>query len=120
MILCGGKQEKLFAEYMVKGMMNVYYVPKGERFFLENEEGKMVEYLFSDNQDTQRELIKPLFHVIGKSVAASEDVKLTRMSKADIIKLAHDYHSDVCTSNEDCIEFEYDEKNDNTIPKETA
>lgn len=106
-----GTPTKCFAEYMLKGMMNVYFVPKGNHYFLENEDGNVAEYHYDSSSNVNaREAIKPLFKVIGKSVSASEDVKLNGMNKADIIKLGHDYHNDVCTSNEDCIEFEYDEK----------
>ncbi|MBO4663939.1 MAG: hypothetical protein J5663_05955 [Bacteroidaceae bacterium] len=116
-----GLMHQLFAEYMVKGMLNVYRV-KGlswdDIYFFENENGKIVAYRNSerDSSADDKEITKNaqnLFSFLApSSINASEAVKIGKMSTNQILDIAKIYHDDVCTSGEDCIKYEYDEKSD--------
>jgi len=113
------QKHTLFAEYMVKGMLSVYRVldfDKYEVYFFEDEEGKVLAYRNVRNitkiDDTSTKNAQSLYTFVSKSLCAVEDVKIGNMSPKQVIKLAYDYHNDVCTSNEDCIQYEYDARND--------
>ncbi len=117
-----GLHHTLFAEYMIKGMLNIYRV-KGlayeKLYFFENEKGKMMVYTnynemegFYDKKDIVKNSQNLYSFLAPSSLNASKSVKIGEMSPKQILDIARIYHDDVCTSGEDCIKYEYDEKSD--------
>lgn len=113
--------EVFFAEFLVNGIMNLYRRERGFRqiYYLENEEGKVVQYenMEEDINYDQRVVNKRaqgLLQHVYKSQRAIDDIKPGKMSDNQMIKMVRDYHEDVCTSNEECIKYEYDTKKEKT------
>ncbi|MBR6198203.1 MAG: hypothetical protein IKQ72_11465 [Bacteroidaceae bacterium] len=116
-----GKEYKVFAEYMVKGMLNVYRVTNISHypiFFFENERGEITSYKGYNNiyETDEKAYVKnsqDLYAYLSKSsFEASDKVEAKPMDEKQLIKIARIYHEDVCKSNEDCIEYEYNTKSD--------
>jgi len=119
-----GDSVTYFAEYLVKGMMNLYRIPAGVNnsyvFFLEDENGDIIpyekdgDYTVSSGLERKRiiEKTKPLYDKVALVGDVKKDIKIGRMKEREMIKLVRDYHDYRCTSREECIEFEYDEKSD--------
>lgn len=115
-----GNTHNMFAEYMVKGAMNVYRVAglcSDYVYFFENEDHEVVSYRnresaeAADNANALAEA-RSLSAYLLKSQKAAKEVKVSYMPESTILKIANLYHEDVCTSNEDCIQFEYDQKSE--------
>ncbi|GEM_PF-3039111 len=116
------KRSLVFAEYMIKGVLNVYRVrgiSYDDIYFFENEMGEIQSYKSYTNLATvdektitknSRDLYNFLSH---SSFSSADEVKTKPMKARDIINIARTYHEDVCTSGEDCIKYEFDDKNDN-------
>lgn len=116
-----GKRYDVFAEFMVKGMLNVYRVCNVSLdvlYFFENEKSEVVAYrCFKNEEEFSKQYVSSqaqnLYSFLSKSsFRASDQVKVGNMNSSQVIDIARVYHEDVCTSNEDCIEYEYDTKND--------
>ena len=110
---------EFFAEFLVDGILNLYRKEKGfnKIYYLENEEGEVVSYenLEEDinyDQRIAKMRAQGLFRQVSKSQRAVDDIKVGNMSERQMIKMVRDYHEDVCTSNEECIRYEYDEENE--------
>ena len=115
------KSYSIFAEYLVKGMMNVYRVvdiAKEDVYFFENEKGEIMpyrdlKYIYSyDDADVRTNAQNLAAFLAKSSLKASDEVDLRNTSPAKVLNIARTYHNDVCKSNEDCIEFELDVEND--------
>lgn len=114
-------EDMFFAEFLVSGIMNLYRKEVGFRkiYYVENEEGEVVKYenMEEDINYNYRELLirtQGLYRQVSKSKRASDDIKIGNMSDNQMIKMVRDYHEDVCTSNEECIKYEYDAKKETT------
>ena len=79
----------------------------------------MVQYENMDDnmnydQHTANMRAQELLQQVYKSQRAIDDIKPNSMSDKQMIKMVRDYHEDVCTSNEECIKYEYDTKKEKT------
>lgn len=121
---------KVFAEYLVKGMLNLYYYEYDDKhfsyndnytgyqgfvpyYFFEEESGKI--YSFKQNPDSIYEatrlthddkykgFLKYYFRDIP--VIAEEAYNL-KFNQASFIKVARQYHDAVCTTDNECIVFQ--------------
>lgn len=116
-----GKDEKVFAEFLVKGEVSIYYVcfDGEDLYFFENEvDGKIVSYnpdSMSDAQSVSRQELKnrmyPLFDFMRKSRKASNSIRFSPMDRGQLVGVVKSYNYEVCGP-DGCIEFEYDEKSD--------
>ncbi len=112
----GSEEIQLFLEYLINGKIDVFYYrdDDGEHYFIENEKDKLVP-LTNEEKDVYvdwvqyREESKKYIGVLKyfmqespKSVKKAEQVNLNHGS---LIKIARDYHNDVCI-NEQCIIYE--------------
>ena len=116
-----GKNYNVFAEYMMKGAMNVYRVAgitKNDVYFFENENGEIMPYCNYTDMETAEESdihknAQNLAAFLAKSsLKASDEVDVRNSSAKQVIKIARTYNEDVCKSNDSCIEYEYNAKND--------
>lgn len=108
-----------FAEFLVKGSLNLYRKEIGFRkiYYVENEDGNVETYeeMEEDENYNAREArirAQGLYRQVAQSSHAVKDIKIGKMSDKQMIKMVRDYHDDVCTSNEDCILFEQNPKSD--------
>lgn len=114
-----GTNHNMFAEFMIKGTMNVYRVAglcSDYVYFFENEDNEIVSYRNREKDDPDDPSsiteARKLSAYLLKSQRAAKEIKVGYMPESTILDIAHIYHEDVCTSNEDCIKFEYDPKSE--------
>ena len=115
-----------FAEFMVKGKMNLYCVVyRGdEHFFFEREDGEMAKltnkafYTSSTladekaNIEEKKEQFGKVKFLLKDSWTAIEDMNKPEVSRKQLVGVVRDYHKDVCTDGSTCMVYEYDEKSD--------
>jgi len=126
-----GAPQLYFAEFMVKGKMNLYCVVENfdEHFFFEREDGEMAKLIsrpysclvsaqeeekIQENNKKQYGKVK---YLLRDSWTAIEDMNQKNMSKRNLsrkglVNVVRDYHKDVCTDGSTCMVYEYDEKSD--------
>ena len=126
-----GKPRLYFAEFMVKGMMNLYCVADNgdEYFFFERCDGEMAKLtnrpyscLVSYQEEekilqNKKEQYGKVKYLLKDSWTAIEDMNQKSMSKRNLsrkglVNVVRDYHKDVCTDGSTCMVYEYDEKSD--------
>lgn len=113
------KDHTLFLEYLVKGVISLYYYQDKEKdsyFFFENEEGRLVEAegrereIIDEDGVTSIHRSKKYMGVMKYLFQDSEKVlkKISKASftKSNLSKLVKDYHYETCETGEECIEFE--------------
>lgn len=112
-------EDCFFAEFLVQGSLNLYRQEIGFRriYYVENEEGKVVTYEEMEdgityNEREAKKRAQELYTQVSRSSHAVEDIKIGKMSDRQMIKMVHDYHDDVCTSDGECIIYEHDPKSD--------
>ena len=121
-----GKPRLYFAEFMVKGMMNLYCVVENsdEHFFFEREDGEMAKltnkaFYTSSTLADEKANIEEMKEQFGKvkfllkdSWTAIEDMNKPEVSRKQLVNVVRDYHKDVCTDGSTCVVYEYNEKSD--------
>lgn len=115
--------EKVFAEFMLKGVVNLYYyVGKQDYYFIEDKDGKTTmitqedekiikDYIHGTDRyatkyktdDKYKGILTLLFH---ESKSAMTSLKSINFKQNDIIGITKKYHDDVCTNGESCVVFE--------------
>ena len=121
-----GKPRLYFAEFMVKGMMNLYCVVENsdEHFFFERKDGEMAKltsrafHTTSTLQEVQDKMLEKkeqygkVKYLLRDSWTAIEDMNKPEVSRKQLVNVVRDYHKDVCTDGSTCMVYEYDEKSD--------
>ena len=121
-----GKPRLYFAEFMVKGMMNLYCVVENsdEHFFFERKDGEMAKLTSrafrttSTLQEVQDKMLEKkeqygkVKYLLRDSWTAIEDMNKPEVSRKQLVGVVRDYHKDVCTDGSTCVVYEYDEKSD--------
>jgi len=109
----------VFLEYMVKGIMNLYYYVDSpdfgvdvDYFFFEDEAGKMTpvpkkqdEYI-NDKKHVDRRYIGMIKYLFKEQETISKEADKLKFSQKSMINIAKEYHNQVCTTGEECIVFE--------------
>ena len=115
-----GKQEMMFWEYLVQGMLSLYYLQKDEvdYYSFEDGSGKVIvapkhpnvpiidvktgkTYLKPDNKYTG--IVR---YVFKESKSVSKEAGDVKFNHPSMIHLTKKYHDEVCTTGEECIVFE--------------
>ncbi len=110
----------VFLEYLLKGIINLYYYPdvkEGlEYYIFEDANGKLT--YVTKNQDTYKDegnvrytyedtKYKGVLIFLFKDYAPIQNqIKYMDFNQSSMITLAKDYHNQVCTTGEKCIVFE--------------
>ena len=115
-----GEQQTFFAEYLLKGGVNVYRHEEGDReyFYLEDEDGQIAELQGREHydlsqQETSSERHKALqsaFLLLAKSEEAKKALWESRINSRNLVDITRRYNEQFCTSSGDCIEFRYSER----------
>ena len=123
----GNRHEKVFLEYLIQGVISLYFYPDEESdyYFFQNESGKMIPVTKQDKKgawDEKKIMIggerttgrynlednryKGIVHYIFKdSESVSKKAFKMSFTQKEMIDLTKKYHADVCKSGEECIEF---------------
>lgn len=102
---------KVFMEYLLQGTMNLYfYADDLEYYFFEDEKGKQT-YITKKPDDKTRdrgdEKYKGImFYLFKDTYPVAQEAYKTPFNRESIKKLTKKYHEEMCTSGEQCIEFE--------------
>jgi len=110
-----GVSKKVFVEFMVEGMLNLYYYIADtgrEHYFFEKETGE----LFSITKETDKlegRFVKSdtkydgmIRYKFKDYAPITRNPKRFKFNQASMIHVAKTYHDLVCTTGEDCIVFE--------------
>jgi len=111
-------QQTVFLEYLVQGMLNLYYFPQGNGYyFFENKDGSLVavtkkpDEINNNNKYIVDNRYKGILSYIFRDCMPLA-VKSTKadFNKESMIVFTKDYHDQMCESSEKCIIFENDYK----------
>jgi len=113
---------RVFLEYLVQGMMDLYYYYYDDKirqdyYFFENSDGKMISITMVPDPIVNTKRIKSdekykgvLVYLFQDYPAITKDMKNITFVREDMINITKEYHNLVCTTGEDCVEFENDYK----------
>lgn len=112
-----GAPEKVFLEYLVQGIKDLYFYPKDNGYYyIEDENGKMIavtkdsEKIEGNKYVTDKKYIGLLKYVFRDAESVTKEVEKKGFNRANMIELTKDYHDKMCTSGEKCIIFTNDYK----------
>ena len=110
--------KKVFLEYLVKGLVNIYYFRDGRNtnlYYIEKEDMPLTALLYKEGYDiidgkqsfyTTNTHKKTLYSYMYDAPEVQKPINLmTKPEHRDLIKLAEDYHRAVCTDDSPCIVF---------------
>lgn len=101
----------VFIEYLLQGTMNLYFYSDNlDYYFFEDEKGKQT-YITNKPGDkrTDRGDVKYkgiMFYLFKDTDLVAQEAYKTPFNRESIKKLTKKYHEEMCTSGEQCIEFE--------------
>ncbi|MBK6964795.1 MAG: hypothetical protein IPH20_12870 [Bacteroidales bacterium] len=110
------EEAPLFLEFLIEGMVDVYYYRSntGEHYLIDKGDGKFMllddeekEVVVDDIQYVRanKPYVGILKYVFKDSPTVSKDVERISLDHKSLIRVAKDYHAEVC-SDRDCIIYE--------------
>ncbi|MBQ8673393.1 MAG: hypothetical protein IJ511_04980 [Bacteroides sp.] len=116
---------KLFLEYLIEGIVNLYYLPQRleDLYFLEDEHGEMhlcritpqVAESTDDNVQERRAALTPAFTAFRRSTRTTNRLWESAITKKNMTRLTKAYHHEICTDEQECIQFEYDARKEQAV-----
>lgn len=120
-----GSKAPYFLEYLIKGIVSLYYLPgkDGDCYLFENELGEMTLIEIPDEsavgyekaQVLKKQAILSLYKVFDESVLIKTRLVNSGLNKPILAGFTKEYHNEICTSAEECVQFEYDKKERSVI-----
>jgi hypothetical protein len=114
-----GTPQKVFLEFLVKGIMNLYYYEdETDYFFFENEDGKMEivsqkpERIENGRIYTDNKYIGQIRYIFRDYQPIVEEANKLQFNQKSMIEIAKEYHNEVCTTGESCIVFQNEHPDD--------
>lgn len=112
----GNETEQLFLEYLINGIIDIYYYrdDNGEHYLVDNGRDNLIELKNEEKEiiigDTRyvkesKEYIGILKVTFKESPMVSKRVENISLNHKSLINITHDYHNQVCTD-EECIIYE--------------
>ena len=112
-----GVSTPVFLEYLLQGMKSLYYYETEDNipiYFVEDnntlvkiDAPKLSKQATNIQFKGQTDRYIPLLHYAFKDCPSlAPQIDRARFSRKEMIKITKEYHYAMCTSNEDCIEFE--------------
>ncbi len=112
----GEKEEQIFLEYLINGIVSIYYYSDmiGDHYFAEKEKGKLInlkneskEVIIDATKYTRetKEYVGILKYLLRDSPTVLNEVNNATLNRQALIKLASDYHYSIC-SDKSCIIYE--------------
>lgn len=116
-----GKERDVFLEYLVKGIVSLYYLPlpMSEYYLFEDESGNftVADISAADTEMNAEEArchrnayLRPLFSVFQKSKKIQKRLVTANLTKEELAHLTKEYHQEVCKDAKECIQFVYNKK----------
>lgn len=104
----------IFLEYLIQGLMNVYYYKKNEQsyYFFEKEDGYMEMITKEPEKIVKGRFVESkrydgqLRYLFQNQIPAKYNNKLIDYNQKTMIDIAKNYHEALCTTGEECIVFE--------------
>jgi len=107
--------KKVFMEYLVKGIVDVYYYSdeSNGRYFIDKGDGILIElkntkYTVQEDDKTflrnKNEYIKILAQIFQESPTTCVELMRSELDYKSLIKLVVDYHTDMCNSDQ-CVVY---------------
>lgn len=115
-----GIAENYFLEYLVQGMLNLYYLPieNEEYYFFEDTSGKLIPVSKKPDKVLENRKLAVdnrykgvLSYIFKDYPLLSEKTKDANFSRSSMIEFTTEYHNMTCTTGEECIIFTNDYKN---------
>jgi len=112
----GEKEEQIFLEYLINGIVSIYYYSdmNGDHYFAEKEKGKLIN-LKNESKEViiditkyvreTKEYLGILKYLLSDSPTVLNEVNNATLNRQALIKLASDYHYSIC-SDKSCIIYE--------------
>lgn len=117
-----GIAKRVFLEFMVQGVMNLYsYHGKQQYFFFEDADGKMSMITKNPDKIEDTRLIKDtkykgaLIYLFKDYDSMKSSAERAEFNQKSMIDIAKKYHNEVCTTGEECIVFENTNPDDSGI-----
>ncbi|MDR0893587.1 MAG: hypothetical protein LBN24_13425 [Mediterranea sp.] len=116
-----GQRQAVFLEYLLQGIkslyyyeapgfVNVYFIEKGDK--LVKVDAPHLDSSVSIALNGKDRYIPTLHYVFDDYQPLGSQIDKTKFNRQSLIKLAKNYHNAVCTTGEECVEFETKEKAD--------
>lgn len=113
-ITINDKTSKVFLEFLVEGIINLYYYSAGKQkyFYFEDEKGEMIAYtqrperINDEGYYVQDSRYKGMIHYYFQdSETIQKKAANMKFDQKSFIDIAQEYHNEVCTTGEDCIVY---------------
>jgi hypothetical protein len=109
-----GRESTVFLEYLIKGLMNVYYYKTTEQtfYFFEKQNGQMQLITKEPDKIVDNQMVEDhkydgeLRYLFRDDIASQYDSKYIDYNQKTMIDIAKKYHHSLCTTGEECIVFE--------------
>jgi len=116
-ITIDNKTEKVFLEYLVQGLKDLYYYPLNNGYyFIEDKDGKMISFTKKSDEIVDNKYIEDkkyigaLIYTFQDCESILKNIDKTEFDRGDMIRLTKKYHTQMCSPGEECIVFENDYK----------
>ncbi len=111
------EQQKVFLEYLVQGIKDLFYYPqKNDCYYIEDENGKMIaitkepDKIVDNKYITDNKYKGILSYIFRNSKSVSKKINKAYFDRRDMINLTKKYHTEMCAPGEECIVFANDYK----------
>jgi len=116
-IIIDNEQQKVFLEYLVQGIKDLFYYPqKNDCYYIEDENGKMIaitkepDKIVDNKYITDNKYKGILSYIFRSSKSVSKKINKAYFDRRDMINLTKKYHTEMCAPGEECIVFANDYK----------
>jgi len=117
-IVIEGVQQNVFLEYLVQGMLNLYYLHQyNDYYFFENKDGSLVaitkkaDVIRDNNKFVVDNRYKGMLtYIFRDCLPLAIKSSKAEFNKESMIVFTKDYHDQMCESGDKCIIFENDYK----------
>lgn len=116
----GKKRQEVFAEYLLKGGVSLYYIAtKNDVFYyFEGEDGRtglikerdFLDYNTAERRNIRRHDMDVLSQIFHKSNETVRELWETNYDRKSLTLLTRRYSEQYCGADEECVQFLYDEK----------
>ena len=118
--LVGDQEETIFAEYLLKGGISLYYArdSHNQYYYWVDEDGKVARMVYdgqrtdvpADENTFRKRRISEVSQMLGKSLDAQQRLWKTNYTTMDLVGLTREYDETYCTDAGECVQFVFDSK----------
>lgn len=117
--MIGDKEETIFAEYLLKGGVSLYYArdTHTQYYYWVDEDGKVARMAYDGEKAStlsddsyRKKMIVEVSQMLRKSSDAQKRLWKTDYSSKDLVDLTREYDEMFCTDAGECVQFVFDAK----------